>query len=283
MQFRQWSRLLEERTGMLLPADRKSFLQTGVAMRMRELAFTDYQSYFNLVSDSQRGALEWITLVDRLTIHETRFFRNPDSYQVVRDYLAGQIDAISQRNPCDVWSVGCSTGEEAYSLAMVVQDVLESLSSDAHFSITGTDISLPVLGRARTGLYSGSRLEPLPTGFLQRFFRKPEGANGEFEVDADLKRRVCFSQANVLDLERTPMSGLQIIFCHNLLIYFRRELRCRILEQLALRLKPGGLLVIGAGDAPNWRPEGCQLLPERSVQAYLKETSPTGEVASGAH
>lgn len=283
LQFRQWSTLLEERTGMSLQPDRKSFLQAGVAVRMRELAFTDYQSYFNLISDAQRGALEWITLVDRLTIHETRFFRNPDAYRLVREYLASRQDQISQRDPCDVWSIGCSSGEEAYSLAMVMHEVLGRARADATFSITGTDISLPVLYRARAGSYPQARLQPLPEHYRERYFRKSADAADTFEVVAELKRRVCFSQSNLLDLEQNPIRDLQIIFCLNLLIYFRRTLRERLLGQLLQRLKPGGLLVIGAGDAPNWKPDGCELLPDRSVQAYVKQTGPLQEAARETH
>lgn len=283
VQFRQWSRLLEDRTGMQLSPERKSFLQTGVAMRMRELACTDYQAYFNLISDLRRGALEWSTLVDRLTNHETRFFRNPEAFDVVRGYLAEQAGSVNRSEPCDVWSVGCSTGEETYSLAMVVQDVLGDGSAEHRFSVTGTDISLPVLTRARQGRYSRCRLQPVSNQYRQRFLREAHGVEDEFEIVPDLKRRVCFSQVNVLELDRVPMSGLQIVYCMNLLIYFRRELRLTILGQLAARLRPGGLLVIGAGDAPKWKPRGFDLLPDRSVQAYRKAPGPAEEVASGTH
>ncbi len=268
VQFRQWAALLERRTGMLLSPERRSFLQTGVATRMRELDFSDYQAYFELVSDRRRGALEWITLVDRLTIHETRFFRNPGAYDVVTDYLDERRDRFGDGRPCDAWSVGCSSGEEPYSLAMVLHECLGDTPRAAGFTVTGTDISLPILGQARQGIYTARKVEQVDAVRRRKFFIDI----GErcYQVVPELRKRVCFAQVNVLELDRAPIQGLQIIFCHNLLIYFRRWLRREILNQLTAKLNRGGLLVIGAGDATGWKHDDLEALPERSVQAYVK-------------
>lgn len=266
-QFRQWAALLERRTGMLLSPERRSFLQTGVATRMRELDYSDYQAYFDLVADRRRGALEWITLVDRLTIHETRFFRNPGAYDVVTDYLGNRRDRFSSSRPCDAWSVGCSSGEEPYSLAMVLQEQFGE-ATGAAFTVTGTDISLPVLAQARQGIYTARKVEQVDAPRRATFFT--DMGEACYQVVPELRRRVCFAQVNVLELDRAPIQGMQIIFCHNLLIYFRRWLRREILNQLTARLNRGGLLVIGAGDATGWQHDELEALPERSVQAYVK-------------
>ncbi len=125
-QFQLWQALLEERTGMTLSNERKTFLETSLSIRMRELGIEDYDTYYEhlMVGSTESRAMEWSVLVDRLTVQETSFFRHPSSYALVEEFVqrfkAEQPDGAS----LDVWSVGCSTGEEAYSLAMMINEQL---------------------------------------------------------------------------------------------------------------------------------------------------------------
>lgn len=267
-EFQDWRELLEQRTGMQLSGERRTFLRTSLAGRMRELGLSCYRDYYRLVTDRVSGGLEWIRLVDRLTVHETRFFRNPQAYDAVRRYLAEAGLRFDAGQHCDAWSVGCSTGEEPYSLAMVLHDVLGGQHAKAQFSVTGTDISLPVLARAREGRYPRRCLELVPDTYRQRYFE--EVVSDSAQVGLDLRRRVCFAQANVLELRNAPIRDMQIIFCHNMLIYFRRWLRERILDELVSRLRPGGLLVIGLGEASAWSHADMSNWPAPGVQAWTR-------------
>ncbi|MEJ2397487.1 MAG: CheR family methyltransferase, partial [Gammaproteobacteria bacterium] len=121
-QFRQWAVLLESRTGISLPDSRKSFLVTNLHTRMRELGIADYQSYYNMVTDGSRGQIEWENLIDKLTVHETRFFRDMHALDLIREEY---LQPLLQQKPIkpytvNAWSVGCATGEEPYSLAMMM-------------------------------------------------------------------------------------------------------------------------------------------------------------------
>ncbi len=267
-EFEDWRELLEQRTGMQLSEERKIFLRTNLAGRMRELGLSCYRDYYLLVTDRTSGGLEWIRLVDRLTVHETRFFRNPQAYEVVRDYLANYRQPFDPRFSCDAWSIGCSTGEEPYSLAMVLHDVLSGRHMQANFSVTGSDISLPVLARAREGAYSRRALEHVPEPYRAHYFE--QFADDYARVTLELRRRVCFAQVNVMELRNAPVRDLQIIFCHNMLIYFRRWLRERILNELVGRLRPGGLLVIGLGEASTWSHADMSAWPATGVQAWTR-------------
>lgn len=267
-EFQDWRELLEQRTGMQLADDRRSFLRTNLAGRMRELGLSCYRDYYLLVTDRTSGGLEWIRLVDRLTVHETRFFRNPQAYDVVRRYLDRPGLQFDAQRGCDAWSVGCSTGEEPYSLAMVIHDVLSSRRMQGHFSVTGSDISLPVLARAREGAYTKRGLAQVPDDYRQRYFE--EYADDYAQVALELRRRVCFAQVNVLELRSAPIRDMQIIFCHNMLFYFRRWLRERVLDELVSRLRPGGLLVIGLGEAAAWSHAEMDSLPAPGVQAWTR-------------
>ena len=123
-EFRDWQALLEERTGVVVNEQRRAFLQTNLTARMRELDISDYASYFRQVTDGPRGAVEWSTLLDRLTVQETRFFRHRPSFDVLERYLRGRLATDAVPQPWSLWSVGCSSGEEPYSMAICAAEVL---------------------------------------------------------------------------------------------------------------------------------------------------------------
>ncbi|MFI8381459.1 protein-glutamate O-methyltransferase [Pseudomonas sp. NPDC079086] len=267
-EFRDWQTLLEERTGVVLNERRRAFLQTNLSARMRELGVMDYATYYRQVTDGPRGAVEWSTLLDRLTVQETRFFRHRPSFEVLESYLRERLQqGVTQ--PWELWSVGCASGEEPYSLAISAAEVMRESEHPDHFGVTGTDISLNALSKARDGQYGARRLEQLETDLCQRYFLAQD--DGRFKVVPNLAARVCCARLNVLELAKAPMSGMDVIFCQNLLIYFRRWRRREILNRLAERLVPGGLLVIGVGEVAGWQhPELIPVADER-VLAFTRK------------
>lgn len=267
-EFRDWQTLLEERTGVVLNERRRAFLQTNLSARMRELGVMDYATYYRQVTDGPRGAVEWSTLLDRLTVQETRFFRHRPSFEVLESYLRERLQqGVTQ--PWELWSVGCASGEEPYSLAISAAEVLRESEHPDHFGVTGTDISLNALSKARDGQYGARRLEQLDTDLCQRYFLAQD--DGRFKVVPNLAARVCCARLNVLELAKAPMSGMDVIFCQNLLIYFRRWRRREILNRLAERLVPGGLLVVGVGEVAGWQhPELIPVADER-VLAFTRK------------
>ena len=267
-EFRDWQTLLEERTGVVLNERRRAFLQTNLSARMRELGVMDYATYYRQVTDGPRGAVEWSTLLDRLTVQETRFFRHRPSFEVLESYLRERLQqGVTQ--PWELWSVGCASGEEPYSLAISAAEVLRESEHPDHFGVTGTDISLNALSKARDGQYGARRLEQLETDLCQRYFLAQD--DGRFKVVPNLAARVCCARLNVLELAKAPMSGMDVIFCQNLLIYFRRWRRREILNRLAERLEPGGLLVVGVGEVAGWQhPELIPVADER-VLAFTRK------------
>ncbi|SEQ05897.1 type IV pilus assembly protein PilK [Pseudomonas cuatrocienegasensis] len=264
-EFRAWQALLEERTGLVITEQRRTFLQTSLSARMRELAVSDYASYYQQVLDGPRGAVEWSTLLDRLTIQETQFFRHPASFEVLDQYLR-QRQAAGLEQPLALWSVGCSSGEEPYSLAISAAQVL---GMDAAFGVTGTDISLSALNKARDGLYAARKLERMEDGLRQTYFT--ETADGRFKIVAGLAAQVCCARLNVLELAKAPMSGMDVIFCQNLLIYFRRWRRREILNRLAECLVPGGLLVVGVGEVAGWQHPDLVPVADERVLAFTRK------------
>jgi chemotaxis protein methyltransferase CheR/type IV pilus assembly protein PilK len=265
-QFLRWQTLLEERTGMCLAPQRKSFLQTSLGIRMRELGCDDYEDYYQRVTAGTGGAIEWAVLSDRLTVQETRFFRDPDAMLFVRNHLIEMAKTAPLDRSFDIWSMGCSSGEEVYSLAMLADECLSHLGFK--YSVTGTDLSTVVLRKARQGKYPIRKLETLPVSYRQRYCVAAK--NNEYQITSELRDRTCFSQVNALNLDAFPVTGLSIIYCQNLLIYFRRWRRREILNALADRLVEGGVLVTGLGEMVDWQHPNLVQINSNKLSIYVR-------------
>ena len=270
-EFNDWQALLEERSGLVVTEQRRTFLQANLSSRMREIGVTDYASYYRQVTDGPRGAVEWSALMDRLTVQETRFFRHPPSFALLSDYMRQRHESRDHaERPWSLWSVGCASGEETYSLAICAAEALGHGQAEATFGVIGTDISLSALARSREGLYSQRRLEQVFPDLRNRYFQPC--ADDRFQVIPSLASRVCFARLNVLELAGAPISDMDVIFCQNLLIYFRRWRRREILNRLVERLVPGGLLVIGAGEVVGWQHPELTPVADSQVLAFIRKS-----------
>lgn len=265
--FSVWQDIIEERLGLQLSEQRKSFLKTSLSIRMREVGFDDYLAYYDFVRKGDAGLIEWNRLIDRLMVQETRFFRDPAAYSLVKDHLKRRIKEGNKS--LSLWSVGCSTGEEAFSLAMIASEVLHSLNAeqDVRFGVTGTDISRNALNQARVGLFSERRIELVEDHLVEKYFQSKEKA---FQVRQSIQDRVCFTRLNLLELSGSPLQNVDIIYCQNVLIYFRKWRRKDIVTELADRLAPGGMLVLGLGEMVDWQHEDLMRVPGEHALAYLK-------------
>lgn len=271
-QFAQWGKLLEERTGIQLVFQQKAWLESQMSTRMRDLGMEDYDSYFTFVSGNPNqpdldSKLEWARLVDRIAVKETSFFRHRDSFEYVRQYLQNKINNQTLKDSFDVWSLGCATGEEPYSLAMVINDCFELAALDPYYGITAMDISSSALKAGRKARYSKRRIEQVKPEEAKRYLQ--QCADGSFEVVGKLRDRVCFTQANIIQARQLPQVQVDVIFCQNLLVYFRRWLRRDVLNALVERLKPGGLLIAGLGETVDWDNPKMQRTLDDQVQAYI--------------
>lgn len=274
-QYARWQALLEERTGICF-LQHKSILQKGLSQRMREVGADDYELYFEQVSSMPEGAVEWAQLVDRISVKDTRLFREPDSYAAVGRFLRQRLSVYDQTAgitrtrdySLDIWSVGCSTGEEAYSLAIAANEVIDDVGADIFLGVMATDISQTALDVARTGTYSARKLAAVEPQLVAKYFR--QNATSDYAVQASLKQRICFVKDNILAVNELPKMAMDIIFCQNVLVYFRKDRQRQVLDGLVGHLKTGGLLVIGPGEAMGWQHSRMKKTNDESVQAYIK-------------
>lgn len=267
-QYARWQALLEQRTGICF-LQHKSILQTGLNQRMKEAGYDNYEHYFNWVNRVPEGLAEWTRLVDSISVNETSFFREPDAYNTVRNFLADYLNGQTEKKSLNLWSLGCSTGEEAYSLAMVANDVIDYLTRETMFGVVATDISRTALAIARKAEYTQRKLEMVPVAIRNKHFTSTEP--GTYQIKDELKKRVCFVPGNLIEMNKMPNMKMDVIFCQNVLVYFQRHRKEKVLNSLVRHLNPGGLLVLGSGEASGWQHASLTRYADELVAAYVKQ------------
>jgi len=178
--------------------------------------------------------------------------------------------AQNQKNSLNLWSAGCSTGEEPYSLALLVEALLATSGrKDIFYGITATDISLPTLAKAKVGIYSERKLFGVPETLRQAYFH-PLDNQRDWQIDQSLRARVAFAQLNLMELDKAPFNEMDIIFCQNVLIYFRRFRKRDVVTHLAERLQVGGLLILGVGEVLDWHHPSLERVDYPNTLAYRR-------------
>jgi len=272
--YRLWADWFERRTGVHIQEHRQPFVRRALARRLHEVGL-DGERYLAMLADC--GGAEWSYLADQLLIQETGFFRHRESHALVRRVVARHA---SERAGADLhlWSVGCATGEETYSLAVDALAGFAAAGSAPNFAVIGSDIGTAALGRARRGVYPLEALGAADRAALGTLL-EPAGP-GHFRFAASVRDRVAFVADNVLDQRRGFFTaGADIIFCQNLLVYFRRWRRQQVLNFLARRLRRGGCLIVAPGESADWRPEHLEKISAPGVLAFRRPRD--GEADAG--
>ncbi len=274
--FMLWAGLLERRSGIRWSRSQRSFLETRLRMRMREIGFEEFRPYYDFVRTREPKHTEWSVLLDRLTIHESHFFRHPPSFDLIRNHGLAWLERSRSPSRIRAWSVGCATGEEPYTLAMVIDDALRRPGLDHEFHVIGSDISVGALATARAGRYARAKVKEVPPLLRERYF-VPEDAEN-CRVTQHLRQRVLFLEANVVEGGLHCAQESDLVMCQNVLIYFSRDVRLRILDTLVHSLAPGGLLVLGPGEMVHW---SHPLLRRESAANTLAFARTEGSVQRG--
>lgn len=267
-QYRLWSEMLENRTGVQIARDREDFVRGQITRRLAELNVDDADTYLRGVLETVDGVREWGLLLDRLLVKETRFFRHQPSFDFLRRWMADRV-AGGVASPLTLWSAGCSTGEEVYSLAIIADQVLADAGLRPAFGVIGTDISRGALEFARSAVYyrnviRGGQLDDL-AGYAEALDKY------RFRIGDKLRRRVCFVADNMLSAEKVSFADkADVIFCHNVLIYFKRWRRRQVVTRLISHLKVGGCLVLGPGELSDWTPAHARREPAAATLAFIR-------------
>jgi chemotaxis protein methyltransferase CheR len=242
-EFHRFQRFIFEAAGISMAASKKALVSGRLAKRLQARQLKTFTEYFNLLSSGQARE-EVQTAIDLLTTNETYFFREPKHFDLLKQ-LAQAHQKSTQ--PFRVWSAASSTGEEAYSMAMVLADCLEGHP----WEVLGTDISTRVLHRARAGHFPMERARNVPQAYLKRFCLKGmEEQEGTMLVERSLRNRVRFVHANLN--ETLPQLGMfDVIFLRNVMIYFNGDTKRQVVARVLSLLKPGGHFCIGHSESLN--------------------------------
>jgi chemotaxis protein methyltransferase CheR len=246
--FQRVSDMVYRYCGINLHEGKQQLVQARIAKRLRVGGFHCLSDYLDHVVSDASGH-EFAMLIDAMSTNLTSFYREPDHFQYLAETALPEL-AREKRNGgrMRLWSAGCSTGEEPYTLAMTVLDAI----SDAarwDIKILATDISTHVLGIAQEAFYSKTRLEALPAGYRQRFFRSccVDGDKG-FVVAPEVRQMIRFNHLNLM--ENWPFSGpFEFIFCRNVMIYFDKPTQQRLVNRFWDILSPGGVLFTGHSES----------------------------------
>lgn len=237
-----FQQLFKKHIGLHLPLSKKALLQSRLSNRVHELGLRELGQYYALIS-SEQGGQERQRAIDLITTNETYFFREQGHF----DFLADELLPLwSERKSLRVWSAASSTGEEAYTLAML----LDHHRPSASWSVFGSDISTRVLRFARRALYPMARGQNIPRPYLRRYCLLGTGEyEGQFLVQADLRAKVEFAQRNLTALHAHDDGMYDLIFLRNVIIYFDCETKLKVLRDVIARLRPGGYLVVGHSES----------------------------------
>jgi chemotaxis protein methyltransferase CheR len=246
--FDRFSDFIQEVLGIKMGANKQVMLQARLMKRLRALHLKSYEEYFAYLFSDEGQQHELPIFVHQVTTNKTDFFREPSHYEhLVRSVLPTLLreNSYTFRRPLRVWSSACSTGEEPYTLAMVLAEYAEThLLSD--FSILATDISSEVLRHAAEGVYDESRIAPIPFPLQKKYLmRSRDPHKKQVRIVPELRARIRLQWLNLKAQQYDIQERMDIIFCRNVIIYFSRETQDAVLNRMCTHLQSGGYLFTG--------------------------------------
>lgn len=255
-----WRKLIENRCGIDFGETRLQYLCRRLSERMRVLNITGFHRYYTYLSFNSEKEQEWQKLLELLVVGETSFFRHESSFLALRNLVIPGLITRKQQTGSQVltmWSAGCSTGQEAYSMTMTALDLLDP--QKIQVETLGTDINTTFLEKARLGRYSPLAVRSLPAVYRNKYLTELRQDQATvYQVNQTVRASVRFGYHNLKTIEQYPVSGQDVIFCQNALIYFTAEGRNLIVQELCRCLNPGGYLFLAPGEIIGFKWPGIQ-------------------------
>ena len=249
-EFELFRHLVKKHTGISFTRTKKAILQRKLASRVNSLGLESYGEYYLYLLRDKEGGWELRQLINTITVDQSAFFRHPKQFELLANVVLPQV-AIQKNTTKKVriWSAGCATGQEAYSVAMVVNEMFKE-DHTWDIRILASDIDTDALKLAYKGLYPKKSIQQIPTEYLNRYFIKGTGKDSEFFLVREaLKKRLLFRRLNFVDFDFPFRSPVDIIFCRNVMIYFDIEVKKRLIDNFFRLLERDGFLCLGASES----------------------------------
>ncbi|MFW5761840.1 MAG: CheR family methyltransferase [Cyclobacteriaceae bacterium] len=245
-EFNRLSVYINTNFGIKMPPEKKIMLQSRLQKRLRDLNIATFKEYIDLVFSENGVTSELIHMIDVVTTNKTDFFREAAHF----DYITNEVLPLINGKQIKIWSAGCSSGEEVYTIAIILKEFLQN-NNRFDFQILGTDISSRVLAKAVEAIYTEERIANIPIELKKKYFLKSKDRlNPAVRVIKDLRSKASFLRLNFMDSDYAVVKEMfDIIFCRNVLIYFDRPTQEKVISRLCQKLKYGGYFFLGHSES----------------------------------
>jgi chemotaxis protein methyltransferase CheR len=242
--FEQYRTLIYNESGITFTPTNRSILESRLKEQLREKGITSVKDYYGTIT---RDQTELKAFLDSVTTNLTRFFRNQAQFDAVEHFVVPELMNIKRplgNNIIKVWSAGCSTGEEPYTIAMLMSEILPM---GWKYDIVASDISLKCLMTAKTGFYKDSQIVGIPDNYLKKYFDKVEGATPGYQIHADLMSKIRFDYHNLKN--DSGLRGIDLLFCRNVIIYFDDVAQNAVINRFYESMASKSFLIIGHSES----------------------------------
>jgi chemotaxis protein methyltransferase CheR len=249
-EFNRLSEFIHAQCGIKMPPSKKTMLEARLQKRLKTLGISCFRDYCEYLFNDAEGTAELIQMIDAVTTNKTGFFREPAHFTyLVNTALPLLLQENENSREFTVWSAGCSSGEEPYTLGMVLHE-FASKQTGFQFSIIATDISTKILEKARLGIYEQELVADVPPLLKPKYFmRSKDRIKGLVRIVPALRSLVRFGRLNFMDESIAFPGPVDVIFCRNVIIYFDRETQYKLLDRLCRCLRTGGYLFLGHSES----------------------------------
>ncbi len=246
--FGKLSRYIEKQSGIQMPAAKKTMLEGRLRKRLKELGLRSFEEYCDFLF-SRTGTGEIVHMLDAVTTNKTEFFREALHFEYLCKTILPEFMQQQGGEVFHIWSAGCSTGEEPYTLAIVLSEFAERNPS-FRFSVFATDLSSTVLEKARRAIYTEDEITHIPVMLQRKYFARSRDRSKKLvRVTARVRAMVEFCRLNFMSASYAVKQRFHVIFCRNVMIYFDRKTKKTILHRLCSTLKPGGYFILGHSES----------------------------------
>lgn len=248
-EFRRISRFIEDNYGIKLPDHKRIMVQGRLHKRLIALNFKDFKDYVAYLFSEEGKTNEIPQMVDLISTNKTDFFREAPHFKVLSEVVLPEYIDTHSFSTFKIWSAGCSSGEEVYTLGMVINEFFES-HKGYRFQILGSDISNNVLRKASAAIYSYKDVETMPLYLKRKYLLKHKDKNKkEVRISPDLRSKAKFMRLNFMDDKYELNQKYDVAFCRNVIIYFERDVQLQVIRKILDNVKPGGYLFLGHSES----------------------------------
>ena len=247
--FTKLSNFIYVNYGIKLPISKKIMLQSRLTSRLKINGMKSYAEYTKYVLSGEASESEIVHMIDLVSTNKTDFYRESAHFDFMKEVVLPDFLVADSRQPLKIWSSASSSGEEAYTIAMVISEFIEN-NRKIDFEILGTDISARILEKAKLGIYPMDRVDVIPLSQKKKYLlRSKDQENPMVRIVPSLRAKARFQRLNLMDTSYNVPKDFDIIFCRNVLIYFDRETQEKVINKLCMHLKPGGYFFLGHSES----------------------------------